>query len=202
MPLLIAARQIPNPSASRYVKSGPYLLANSHPISLALVSLHAHHLITRWIALTRPRNPNRSKKSKETRASQRLSVGQQPTVFQPTGSKLPATSVRRTQLQNSRNFSTGNPERQSWLPRVAPPRVTTASPSPSMRVYVPLSMASLPDMVSLLRSKFVEWSVMSSSTSWMQFISWCFVSLCRTPRPQPRLALYTMERVLCIWRRC
>lgn len=63
----------------------------------------------------------------------------------------------------------------------------TASPtlSPQMRVHVPLSMASLPELVSVVQSKVVEWSVVSSSTSWMQFISWCFVSVPRVPPPTP-----------------
>lgn len=45
-----------------------------------------------------------------------------------------------------------------------------------MRVHIPLSMASLPEFVSVVRSKIVEWNVVSSSTSWMQYISWGFVS--------------------------
>lgn len=60
-----------------------------------------------------------------------------------------------------------------------------------MRVHIPLGMASLPELAALVRSKIVEWSVVSSSTSWMQFISWCFVS---HPRLRLTLSSFAVEQ--------
>lgn len=70
MPLLIATNQIPNAKSqgSQIRKSGIYLLANSHPISLALVSLHAHHFITRYTISRRSRFPTRPKRDKKAAA--------------------------------------------------------------------------------------------------------------------------------------
>ncbi|KAG8157575.1 hypothetical protein KVR01_012617 [Diaporthe batatas] len=68
-----------------------------------------------------------------------------------------------------------------------------------MRVYVPLSMASLPELASLARSKVMEWSVVSNSTSWMHFISWCFLALALSFF-LPLMALICFDFVLWICR--
>ncbi|KAJ0110157.1 hypothetical protein N8I77_012388 [Diaporthe amygdali] len=68
-----------------------------------------------------------------------------------------------------------------------------------MRVHIPLSMASLPEFVSVVRSKIVEWNVVSSSTSWMQYISWGFLILALSFF-LPLVALICFDFLLWIWR--
>lgn len=168
--------QIPNPRYTQIRKSGIYLLANSHPnlsrpCLTSCTSSYRSLDCSESSAPLSPRNPSRPKRYKQTRALQTRSVGQQlPSAT--TGTKLIATiatSVRQTQLQAPRGCQRSTQQAVQDLPR--PPGL------PQMRLYVPLSMASLSELASVLRSKIVEWSVVSSSTSWMQFISWCFVSL-------------------------